>query len=124
MPDRATQADINLRAVVLAALAILVMICIALLVAYWMWSHLRPAPTEGGPNAPYNFKVAAPRLESAPQTERNNYFSEKERLLHSWQWVDKKAGIARIPIDVSMQLMAQSSASSAGNARSRQEKKR
>ncbi|HEY8100689.1 MAG TPA: hypothetical protein VIF82_08030 [Burkholderiaceae bacterium] len=113
MSDAAERGDIHIRAVVWAAVAIGFTIMLALLIAYLMWTRLRPAESEGGPNTAFNFKVASPRLESAPQPERADYFAEKERLLHSWQWIDQKAGIARIPMGAAMQLMVQGSANNA-----------
>jgi hypothetical protein len=113
MPDTTEHGGIQLRAVVWTAVAIGITIMLVLLIAYLMWTRLRPAEADGGPNGAYDFKVASPRLESAPQPERADYFIEKEQLLHSWQWVDQKAGIARIPMDAAMQLMVQGSANNA-----------
>ncbi len=117
--EPAEHSDIELRAVMLGAVAIVLTVVLALLIAYVMWTRLRPDGSDGGPNAAFDFRVASPRLESAPQPERANYFAEKARLLHSWQWVDQQAGIARIPMDTAMQLMVQDSAKNATGAEQR-----
>jgi len=46
-------------------------------------------------------------LESAPQPELRRYLAEKQRQLEAIGYVDRKAGIARIPIDAAMELMTQ-----------------
>jgi hypothetical protein len=101
-PDR----DLDLRGVAIGAIAIAVMIVLACVAAWWAWSGWMPAGSRDGPDAPADFGVAGARLESAPRLERNAYFKEKDRLLHSWQWVDRNAGIARIPIEDAMDLLA------------------
>ena len=106
-PDR----DLDLRGVAIGAIAIAVMIVLSCLGAWWAWSGWMPAGSGDGPDAPANFSVTGARLESAPRTGRNAYFKEKEQLLHSWQWVDRNAGIARIPIEDAMDLLARKAAS-------------
>jgi hypothetical protein len=114
--SEAVEADnLNTRAILFVALAICVAILLAFGAAYAMRAWQKPATSYSGPNAAFDFKVAAPSLESAPQLDRENYFAEKERLLNSWQWVDRQAGVARIPIDAAMQLMAQRSAANGGS---------
>lgn len=64
---------------------------------------------ERGPAAntpPHPFQGPTPLLQSAPQPDRAAYFAEKRRLLDSYGWVDRQAGIARIPLDDAMKLMA------------------
>ena len=64
---------------------------------------------EQGPAAntpPHAFQGAAPLLQPAPQPDRAGYLAEKRRVLDSYGWVDRQAGIARIPLDEAMKLMA------------------
>jgi hypothetical protein len=56
--------------------------------------------------APLPITAPAPRLQTAPVPERAAYFAEKERRLHSYGWVDARAGIAHIPLDQAMRLTA------------------
>lgn len=60
-----------------------------------------PAPLEAAA------RVEGPALESAPQPELQRYRAEKARELEALGWVDARAGIARIPIDSAMRLMAE-----------------
>jgi hypothetical protein len=48
-----------------------------------------------------------PRLEIDETTEINAFRLQEEQTLHSYGWVDQQAGMARIPIDRAMALVAQ-----------------
>jgi hypothetical protein len=48
-----------------------------------------------------------PRLESNERLEINDFRLQEEKTLNSYGWVDQNAGIARIPIDRAIQLLAQ-----------------
>jgi len=48
-----------------------------------------------------------PRLEDNERTELNDYRYAEEERLNSAGWVDQSAGVAHIPIDQAMQLIAQ-----------------
>jgi hypothetical protein len=55
---------------------------------------------------PHPFQGNAPLLQPAPQPDRVRYFEDKRRVLGSYGWVDRQAGIARIPLDEAMKLLA------------------
>ena len=64
---------------------------------------------EEGPAAntpPHPFQGATPLLQPAPQPDRAAYFEEKRRATGTYGWVDRQAGIARIPLDEAMKLTA------------------
>lgn len=48
-----------------------------------------------------------PRLEENERTELDGFRYQEEERLNSYGWVDEKAGIAHIPIERAMQLIAQ-----------------
>ena len=52
-------------------------------------------------------KFPQPRLENNERLEINDFRLQEEKNLNSYGWIDQKAGIARIPIDRAMQLLAQ-----------------
>jgi len=97
---------LDVRGMATGVIAIVVMIALAVTAAWLAWSGWRPQGARNGPNAPADFGVAGARLESAPKGEREAYFDDKQRLLHAWSWVDRRAGIARIPIEEAMMLLA------------------
>ncbi|HJV79461.1 hypothetical protein [Noviherbaspirillum sp.] len=92
-------AGIHVRGVVLGAAAIALGIGLAALASYFLWKRWS-VQAEAVPSA------ASPELQSAPQQERARYFAEKQHLLTSWGWIDKQRGIARIPVDEAMRIMA------------------
>jgi hypothetical protein len=48
-----------------------------------------------------------PRLEENERTELDGFRYDEEEKLNSYGWVDEKAGVAHIPIEQAMQLIAQ-----------------
>jgi hypothetical protein len=48
-----------------------------------------------------------PRLQESPPVERERVLREERARISSYGWVDKKAGIARIPVDRAMEILAQ-----------------
>jgi len=110
--NRADASGIALRSVVRAGIAIAVIVALALAGAYAAWRLWQPADGYHGPNTALDVKFALPGLESAPQNAYAAYLAEKERLLHGTQWLDAKAGIARIPIEQAMRILADAAANS------------
>ena len=64
-------------------------------------------PLDGRRDVRNDVAIPGPALESAPQPDMQRYRDEKARRLASTGWVDARAGIAHIPIDAAMALMAQ-----------------
>lgn len=104
-PTVAETGDIDARAIVCTGIALLLVIA-AVSGAAWLLLRGWHVPV-AGPNAPLDFAVAPPMLESAPQDARVRYDAEKRSLLESYSWVDRKRGIARIPIGRAMDLVVQ-----------------
>ena len=101
-PVQDTGRDLDVRAIRIGAIAIAAGIVFAL-VASWFLLQARG----GAANMPsQSFRAPAPLLQTAPQVERANYFAEKARLTGSYAWVDRQAGIARIPVEQAMRVMA------------------
>ena len=48
-----------------------------------------------------------PRLQIAPQLDLAAMRAREETELHSYGWVDRQAGVVRLPIDRAMELMVQ-----------------
>ncbi|MGE5523826.1 MAG: hypothetical protein ACM3SS_08920 [Rhodospirillaceae bacterium] len=94
----------NARAIVRAGLALIVMVACIAGAAYALLRHWG-ARAEGA-NAPLDFAVPAPMLESAPQVDRARYDAEKRALISSYRVVDREGGIVRIPVDLAIDLLA------------------
>lgn len=94
--------DLNVRAMRHAALAIVGAIVLAAVAAGLLLRDRGSAAN----TPPRPFTGAAPLLQPAPQLERAAYFDEKRRITEGAGWVDREAGIAHIPLDAAMRLMA------------------
>jgi len=97
-----TGKDIDLRGLRRGAYVIVGGIACALAAGALMLREQGPAAN----TPPHAFEGAAPLLQPAPQPDRASYLAEKRRVLDSYGWVDRQAGIARIPLDEAMKLMA------------------
>lgn len=54
-----------------------------------------------------NEQPPEPRLQSAPQEDMRKLRADQESRLTSYGWVNKEAGIARIPIEEAMKALVQ-----------------
>jgi hypothetical protein len=52
-------------------------------------------------------KFPQPRLERNERLEINDFRLKEEQTLYSYGWVDRQAGLVRIPIDRAMELVAE-----------------
>lgn len=100
---RHERSDLNPRAVLIGAGSIVAIVLLAALLSAWLTSAGGPArsgPTDTPPSA-------AKLLESDPLAAREAFEREKQQKLHSYGWVDRDRGIAHIPIERAMQMLAQ-----------------
>ena len=105
-----SEADLRVVLVFLAALALAS--ALILLVLWGMFGYFRSQSAERGPlPSPHMYtsppNVPQPQLQPDPVADYNVYRVSAGELLHSYGWVDQKAGIARIPIDKAMDLVAE-----------------
>ncbi len=67
-------------------------------------------PTTGEPPPPAtaekNVVPPEPRLQTDPEADYARLLAEEDSVLQSYGWVDKAMGIARIPIDTAMAIVA------------------
>jgi hypothetical protein len=48
----------------------------------------------------------SPKLQSNDAADMNTFRAQEEQILNSYGWVDQNAGVARIPIEQAMQVVA------------------
>ncbi|HUH94335.1 MAG TPA: hypothetical protein VL742_14480 [Casimicrobiaceae bacterium] len=94
------------RRVVGFALAVVGLIAVALAVALAVHELLRHRP-EVTPGARLQPASSVPRLQSNGVEDLKAFNAEKAKLLHSYAWIDRDAGVVRIPIERAMSLLAQ-----------------
>ncbi|BBL75803.1 hypothetical protein [Methylomagnum ishizawai] len=110
------EADINPKAVLGVFLAVLVMLAVVAWVAWWLVESVaREMPATGAvPPVPV---PTAPPLQIDPAADLAVLRAREDRLLHSTEWIDREAGIARIPIETAMALLARRAAETTGGGR-------
>ena len=113
------QTDVTPRAVIGFLVYLGLAIVVALLVVWWSLSLIesrvarfdRPlSPLRQGmkrPEPPEPRLQGVPGHASDPQQVLREYLSETGKELNSYGWVDEKAGVAHIPIEDAMNLIAE-----------------
>ena len=103
--------DFNLKYVVYFAAALLVGLAVVLGGLTWVFKTFvkrdqreqvvrsEVQPVEVGPREP--------RLQITPEQENQQYLAEQRETLNKYGWVDQSRGIAHIPIDRAMDIIAQ-----------------
>jgi hypothetical protein len=127
MPEAAfeqSNSGIDVRAVLRTGLAIAVVLVLATAGAYVLWRASSQPSARDAPNAKPDFEIAGAMLQSAPQTDRAAFMAEKEKLLHTWEWIDPAAGIVRIPIDDAMRILAEHGAAAPDKSQAKGQAKR
>jgi hypothetical protein len=78
--------------------AVLGLVLTGALAVLWPWRHEPQVPPATPPRA-------GPALLPQPIANLAAYRAEKERELESYGWVDRKAGITRIPIERAIEIL-------------------
>lgn len=102
----------DVRGIAVAGIGISAGVAMVLLMVYGMFFFLAHHPLETWPANPMARTneqqfPPAPRITDHPTEELLKLHSEEDRVLSTYGWVDKKAGIVRIPIDQAMDLQLQ-----------------
>ena len=103
--------DVNVRAVMWFAIglvAVAIILHLGLAGLYVVFKHKHPSP-----DAPSRIELQPrmvapqPRLQTNPAIDLEQFRADEEAKLNSYGWVDRPAGVVRIPIERAMDLVAQ-----------------
>jgi hypothetical protein len=101
--------DIDVRLIGLGAFGLAVILAGGLALMAWLFNILDARPEEqgrrGAPQAATPPRPLAPRLQTAPRQEMQEMLRADQARLQSYGWVDRAAGLARIPIERAMELL-------------------
>jgi hypothetical protein len=117
------QSDVDIRAVIMSAVVLAVVCITAAVLMYGLWWVLEKQAAARDPTLS---PLATPATQMPPTTLESPAFGgapdpklltneprnlqqiqgRSDELLHSSGWVDEKAGVARIPIDLAKELVA------------------
>jgi hypothetical protein len=108
------QRDIRLRPIVWAGLVLVVLAIVVHIGIWWLFDYFteRRTQQEGppAPTAPLAWPrqlPPGPRLQTDPHQDLQELLSAEAAILQSYGWVDRGAGIARVPIGRAMDLLAE-----------------
>jgi len=106
--------DINVRSILWAGIGLVILAGIVHVFLWWLFDYYvareagldrpRPLPLATRPSEPL---PPEPRLQASPARDMNEMRTAEEARLHSYGWIDQKAGIIRIPVEQAMRLVAE-----------------
>jgi len=102
--------DANIRSLVMFAAGLLMVLVATLFAMAKLFKYFTASQSLGPPASPFSTTrplPPQPRLQVEPHEDLQRYREAEEELLHSYGWVDQKAGVVRIPIERAMDLIVQ-----------------
>ncbi len=109
--NRHEHRDVNVWAVYKFGIALAALCVVAVALLYGLYTYL--VNREGGPlshdqvNVDARSLPPAPRLQPAPIADLKDMRAAEDQILNGYGWVDQGHGVARIPIDRAIELLAQ-----------------
>jgi hypothetical protein len=104
------ESDVNIRAIFGFGAALVVVAAVVHLLIFVLFGFFN---TREGLSGPAEYPLAAaqedrlppePRLQTNPREDLNELRAKEDQILESYGWVDRNAGVVRIPIEVAMRL--------------------
>ena len=108
------ESDVNIRAIFQYGVGLIALAVVVYLVVWLLFGYL--SRREDKASAGREFPLAAgqenrlppePRLQTNPRQDLRDLQAAEDESLRSYQWIDRNAGIVRIPIDEAMRLTLQ-----------------
>lgn len=105
--------DVDTESVVQAGVAVGVVATVAAVLVLFLFNFLAERAREADPPNPplarheQGRQAPEPRLQEAPFEDLAALHQEERALLDGYGWVDERAGIARIPLDEAMKIVAE-----------------
>ena len=103
------ESDVDIRAIFGFGAALMAVAFVALLMIYVLFGFFdgrerSSAPAEYPLAAQANKEPPEPRLQTNPREDLRELRAREDEILTSYGWVDRNAGVVRIPIDAAMKL--------------------
>jgi hypothetical protein len=102
--------DLNPRAIAIFGVALAATVIACIILAVWIFNYLaaREAKQDVPPSPLAKVEAPAePRLQVFGPKDLAETRAAEEKILNSYDWVNKQAGTVRIPIERAMQLLAE-----------------
>jgi len=118
--------DTSIPTLVKFAVGLFVLLVVAMWAMRGLFNYFRVEQTLGPPASPFADTrplPPPPRLQVAPARDWRELHASEDRMLSSYGWVDRQAGVVRIPISHAMDLLAQRGLPARGGAPPREAEK-
>ncbi len=106
--------DVNIRAIFMFVIGLLVVTATTYGVVWGLFVYLDRAATRDLSGRVYPLAAGQedrlppePRLQTNPKADLSDLRTSERELLESYSWVDRNAGVVRIPLDEAMRLTIQ-----------------
>ena len=102
--------DLSPRAIAIFGIALAATVIACLILAVWIFGFFAARETKlDVPPSPLAKQAApaGPHLQVSAPKDLAEMLAVEEKILNSYDWVDRQAGTVRIPIDRAMQLLAE-----------------
>jgi hypothetical protein len=103
--------DVQLRPLIISAMSLAILAGLSLFAMWLLFDYFaaRRARLEVAPSPVFEARQLPPepRLEVFPQQDLRQMRAAETAILHSYGWVDRQAGIVRIPIEHAIELLAE-----------------
>jgi hypothetical protein len=101
--------DFNMRVIVLFGASLVVLLAGSLALMAWLFAIFNVTPkgygVRGASVAATPPSPPAPRLQASPTRDLQDMLQAEDARLHSYGWVDRSAGMVRVPIDQAMEFV-------------------
>jgi hypothetical protein len=127
-PRGRDERDVPLRPILISGMSLALLAGLSLLAMWLLFDYFaaRRARLEVTPSPVFEARQLPPepRLEVSPQQDLRQMRAAETALLHSYGWVDRQAGIVRIPIERAIELLAERGLPTRGEGQGMEEKGR
>jgi hypothetical protein len=108
-PLRHEPSDVGARGLLLFTLTLLFTVALIMLIAKAVLDHLiasRPQPVAPVAAVGPSLLPPVPRLQSSPDVALHELRTREDQEMTSYAWVDRQAGLIRLPVDRALELVA------------------
>ncbi len=105
--------EIALKTLVVSGVSLVAILAASGVLMWWLSIGLRARLVAADPPPPVLEEARTrqlppePRLQAAPEEELTELRRREDEFLDGYQWIDETSGIARVPIERAMELMAE-----------------
>jgi hypothetical protein len=106
------ESDVNVRAILGFGVGLLIVSVVIAAFLWWLFGFFSRQSTPAAPLFPLamerqNALPSGPRFQENPQQDMRDLRAREEAALKSYEWINRDAGVARIPIEEAMRIVVE-----------------